>query len=987
MRILFFLFFLVMFSMPALKSQDYFQQKVDYQLTAALDTAGPDLAVSGRMVYRNNSGDSLDHLIIHIWMNCFDHPYSDWSQQALETGNRDFQFARDKRGGYRQLKFMQGGRELSYEFYEEQGRFYVDIIRLELYTPLAPHSATEIELDYRLRIPWAFDRPGYRDDLYRMTQWYPKPAVYDRDGWHPIPYLSLGEFYAEFGDYKVSMILPLSFSAVATGIENDEESELLLPDRQRKLVYEASNVHDFAWFTSESYIPYRESVEIEGRMIPIHLFVKEDFSQIDKIFDFTRRALQFLSEKIVVYPYPQVSLVQESSAGSGGMEYPMLTILDMDASDRRTDHLIAHELAHQWFYSILASNERDEPWIDEGFASYYDQSYDAAFYGRHSGSGAYSELPGFIRENQRDFMDHAVMHLFRTNFILPVGKSSTSCDAFNYLASNYARMATGLEYLEAYMGEALFQKGIKRLFKLWSYRHPKTSDLKAVMESVLGESLDWFFVDYLLSGKAPDFAIRMHLDEDRSVNVDLERHGLERFPVRLSAFDSNNALTMSSWVRSNGMTSQTLAMPPGEYSRIELNKGLEIYDDNLLNNSTEKKPVFPALRMNNLLENPSRTTVGLVPALFYNRYDGLMIGPAFYGPVFPQQKFRYMLSPVYAFGSSEFTGFGALQRDFLIRPGRNMRKISVALSGKRFNYNELSEPAEFLAYWKMSPSISLHLKKGLLRFSSLEYRWMYVRQEGQGFNETQVSQKSFNAHQLKLRMYRARGLSVTESSLQLQYERYDNIFNSNTESYLRINATLDRQYYYNSQSRVFIRLFSSWFPHNSKRASSSFASIFTRGSVGISGQAFTDQFYEDLYFARSSQNARQISIRDGGFKTAFGPAFNIGLTNDFMASANIKIDLPFHLPANFRIRPYFDYAAVKTRQLTVDPVKVVHFYSGGLALELGELFGLYFPLVNSSELSAGYQEKGVFNRMSFSLRLQSLNPWQKGDQPGRFLIF
>jgi len=968
-------------------AQDYFQQKVDYLINAELDAENHLLRVEGEMRYFNNSNDTLDHLIIHLWMNAFSDKQSHWAIQQIQMGSRDFHFSKEEdRGSYTEIEFKLNGHELGLEQYLEDGKACSDIAILRLNQDLLPSSLIHINFSYSLDIPTAFDRPGYKQGLFRMTQWYPKPAVYDRNGWHPLPYLSMGEFYSEYGDYEVELTLPLSFSLASTGVEDDLKSELILQERKRKIYITAENVHDFAWFASEEYIPYQETLELESKSVFVHLFVKQDFTDIDRIFDNAASALKFLSKELLEYPYPQISLVQESDEATSGMEYPMITILDLESGGRRVDHLIAHELAHQWFYSLLGSNERDQPWIDEGFSNYYDRIYDQEHYGPSSYDAVMGLDSPILASSGRDIVDQAIMHLYMCNFIMPIAQSNISADPFNYVSSNYARMARAYEYLCDYMGDERFKTAIKRLFNLWSNKHPAWKDIQAVFESATGENLDWFFVDYIQHDEAVDFSIQSFARLNGENRLILKRESLLNFPVKLAVYDQSGYEAMNSWIASNGNDIQSIALPEGSYDHLELNKGLEIYDSKLLNNSSEKNKKLPLVRFNNIIQNPLRPSVGLVPHLFFNSYDGLMLGPSLYTSLFPQQDIRYVFSPSFAIGSSEPVGFAAIEKDILLNTENNSRKLSVSLTAKRFNYGQGDELLDEPAYWKISPKIAWHGKSGLTKYWSLDYRWLLASQQERIVDLTQLEYRTFNAHQINMHLYKANALTVTRMHAQLQFEDYSNIFDQD-HSYLRLKYTADLQFYYNKLSRFFLRAYGAYFPHNTRSESSSYSSALTRGSTGISSQGFMDQFYEQLYFERSSLDARQIYIEDGGFKTAFGPSRSIGMTNHAMAALNVKVDMPMVLPLNLRIRPYMDMALASTKQLSGDPRETEFYYSGGLSIEMGEVFGVYIPLFNSDNIVSGYDSSKILDRLSFTFNLQALNPWENADHPGKFLLF
>ena len=252
---------------PAI-SQDYFQQKVDYDIKAELDTLNKKLYVSASMIYTNNSSDNLDKIILHLWLNAMKDKTSNFSNQQLKMGRYDFYFSnKDQQGCYQSLDVTINDASVEFLPYSIDGKTFSDIAQINLKKPLKSGESIKLQMSYVLKIPYAFDRPGYKENLYQMTQWYPKPAVYDSEGWHAIPYLSLGEFYSEFGNYNVELTMPISYSVVGTGSKLESASSLNIEERKRTVSFTAKNVHDFAWFASEYYIPYTDVISIDGQEV------------------------------------------------------------------------------------------------------------------------------------------------------------------------------------------------------------------------------------------------------------------------------------------------------------------------------------------------------------------------------------------------------------------------------------------------------------------------------------------------------------------------------------------------------------------------------------------------------------------------------------------------------------------------------------------------------------------------------------------------
>ncbi|MEI8059747.1 MAG: M1 family peptidase, partial [Ferruginibacter sp.] len=247
----------------------YWQQKVDYKIDVTLNDVDNTLDGYIKMDYFNNSPDTLYYIWFHLWPNAYKNDRTAFSDQLLENGNTDFYFSnKEKRGYINRLDF----RVNNIIAITEDHPIHQDIIKLLLPQPLVPKSSCKIETPFHVKLPYNFSRGGHVDQSYQITQWYPKPAVYDTRGWHPIPYLDQGEFYSEFGNYTVQITLPENYIVAATGIqqeinnnkiiikknalaEDDKKSlkknnnkPTAINNKTKTIHFAQNNVHDFAWF-------------------------------------------------------------------------------------------------------------------------------------------------------------------------------------------------------------------------------------------------------------------------------------------------------------------------------------------------------------------------------------------------------------------------------------------------------------------------------------------------------------------------------------------------------------------------------------------------------------------------------------------------------------------------------------------------------------------------------------------------------------------
>ncbi|MFQ5335798.1 MAG: hypothetical protein ACE5DN_06965, partial [Flavobacteriales bacterium] len=267
-----------------LMAQAYFQQRVDYRISVKLDDEKHELTAVESFTYTNNSNDTLDFIWIHLWPNAYRDNKTAMAEQMLENGNTVFYYSNEKNRGYiDSLDFTVDGKKAKWEYHPQ----HRDICKIYLDKPLPHGQSVEVATPFRVKIPLGvFSRLGHIGQSYQITQWYPKPAVYDKYGWHEMPYLNQGEFYSEFGSYDVSITLPANYVVGATGNLQDKSEMLWLDSiaaatkkipamqfpatnsfpsssvRMKTIRYVQDGVHDFAWFADKRFHVLKGEVEL-----------------------------------------------------------------------------------------------------------------------------------------------------------------------------------------------------------------------------------------------------------------------------------------------------------------------------------------------------------------------------------------------------------------------------------------------------------------------------------------------------------------------------------------------------------------------------------------------------------------------------------------------------------------------------------------------------------------------------------------------------
>jgi hypothetical protein len=510
---IFLLLGLLFFVVIARAQSNYWQQQANFTITVSLNDKEHTLDAFETIEYINNSPDTLHFIWFHIWPNAYKNDQSALSEQLLQEGRTDFYFSKPANRGYiNQLNFKAGGSNA--KIITDSAN--IDIIKVLLPTPLQPKGKTIITTPFRVKLPYNFSRGGHVARDYQVTQWFPKPAVYDQKGWHPMPYLDQGEFYSEFGNFDVDITVPSAYVVGATGVLQDAETLQQLKENGKPTIegetkswhYKQNNVHDFAWFASKNFIVKYDTVILASKkVVDVFTYTKPTTKGWSESMKYAKDGLRSYSNWLGEYPYTVATVVQGSqNVNSGGMEYPTITLITTTQSGRELDATIVHEIGHNWFYGALASNERNHPWMDEGMNTFYQKRYESS---KYSTDLQAQKLPFNLQnklpedEDAMLFATVAKMHKDQ-----PIETSSENFTSTNYGLSAYYKASSWMKKLQDELGNDLFDSCMKAYYKEWQFKHPYPEDFKASIEKTSGRNVDNIFSVLNQTGRLANSATR-----------------------------------------------------------------------------------------------------------------------------------------------------------------------------------------------------------------------------------------------------------------------------------------------------------------------------------------------------------------------------------------------------------------------------------------------------------------------------------------------
>ncbi|AFC24711.1 M1 family metallopeptidase [Saprospira grandis] len=979
------------------QSSGYFQQQSRYEIHFRLNEAQHSLSGHWKMRYQNQSADSLTEIWIHLWPNAYRNNGSPFAHQLAENGDLSFQFAADSaRGGIDSLDFSSPGQNLSSSF-PLGGQ---EMLRLELSTPLAPGDSLLIESPFYLKVPASFSRLGHQKQYYQLCQWYPKVAVYDAEGWQPMPYLDQGEFYGEFGDYDIYIELPANYWVAATGeLQTAAEQKRLadwakacakmdliglsvdpppsLPSDSsfKQLHYRAKNVQDFALFLNKDfYVLKKEMTLATGRKLPLWAFFEAEEAYIWQLApDFMEKSTRYYSKVMGEYPYPQITAVQGPLGAGGGMEYPMITIINPTSSKKYLDLLLAHEIGHNWWYGILASNERKHPWIDEGFNSYIESRYMQQEYGGQPLRQAYLAYLLQVQRNEEQ------------SSALP----SDSLSNFNYYLAAYAKPSLILSYLEQHLGQPKMDSILQAIYEKWQFKHLGPQELQKEFEQGSGQDLDWCFQELLQDKKRVDLALEKlsNLGSD-SLLVQIQNKGQAAPPIFLA------------YMNEEGQVLQAFKFPPlaaGERESFRIPKlahahSLEIDPFAYLPdyNRANQQQYFARSkrkRINLLYPSPDFTdqAPSVAPIIGYNAYDGLLLGLGLYSnPIFPKN-WRYQLYPLVGTSSEQLLGQGQFSFQKGLQKGK-IKDYQISLGYKRYSYFSNERYNYKLQYqrWRLAAELALRPKAGRqFRRQYIGLENLLIREEEENFERDSLNNISYldktgsfrSVHRLYYRWENRHPLAPANYKLALEFAQYD----QGQEQYLKLSLEGQKDWYYALGKKIGLRFFFGGFPFHSDRD-------FGAYPLHLLSRNAHDYHYDNYVWGRNVQSGfseQQVLIKEGGFKLpiANAQAISDGRSNSFIGAINLRADLPIRLPFRlpyFRLQPYFDlgYFENTVPSLQLDSPADAIFYDLGLLLDIGDgLAQISYSFYSNERLRNYMKEKNNFwARFGISI---NLNSWSR----------
>jgi hypothetical protein len=1000
------------------RAQTYFQQRVNYTIDVTLQDSDRSIDGNIRIHYINHSPDTLTYIWIHCWPNAYKNDRTALSEQLAGNGETNFYFSDpDHRGYINRLEFRVDGQLARMEDHPQ----YIDIIKVILPNPLSPGDSAILTTPFHVRLPYNFSRGGYvppsgpsssasspsglSRGAYLVTQWYPKPAVYDSRGWHPMPLLDDGDFYSDFGSFDVSITVPKTYVVAATGElqggpgrqDPGPPPPVTLPpttlpshpaaaphpthpahpiahpahtpatnhgippaaEPTKTLHYHQDNIGDFAWFADRHFNTEHDTLQLtSGRIIDVYSFYTPAAVRAWRhSIAYLKDAIRFRSALIGEYPFNVVTAVETKLPAQGGIEYPTITSIDVEGDEESLDYTIGHEIGHNWFYAALGTDERRYPWMDEGINTYYDYRYLARKYPPRTSA------PALPRSSTPATPRSSTLAPPRSSAPAPPRSPAPAWLLKKWPDnSDQVRLNTLAAIKEDQPISTPSEDFTAENYKLIAYT--KTAIWMKALADTLGTPLfDSCMREYFLQWK-----FRHPYPGDFKTSITNSSH--RNLDSLFALLDKKGPLP---------------PFPP-------------------------YRPIRPTFLFN--IRNADRIDyLNIGPAAGYNEYDKFMIGVLIHNFNLPPERWQLLLAPLYATGSHQLNGvahFGyswypgspaqsdrpgsPAQSSPLSpspRPGASdhpaFRLIEAGVNTSRFSTIDGADSNShqlFGGFYKVVPYVRLYFPKSSprsTRESWLEWK-TYLIGEKELNNYVQKSTDSLyypTAGSYNFRYLNQ--LSFTTRDSRVLYPYSVKLQVQQAAPFYRINFTGNYFFNYEMSGGLDVRVFGAKFGYLGGRDPSQDLTGYEPKLTAVRGTE--DYTYDNYFLGRSEYNglaSGQILMRDGDLKLRTDLFQGLqGRSDNWVASLNLNSTLPPQIiPAVIPLKVFLDIGTYAEAWAANPPTS--HFlYVGGLELcFFHDVFRIYAPLVYSSDFSNQLKtvpgQNGFFQKLSFSIDFQNI---------------
>jgi len=463
------------------------ERVVAYTIDARLDTDKKTLDATESLTYRNLTGQPLTTFPFHLYLSAFRRESTFAAETRATGGVRDSSldlYPPEKTGGISISHIEADGygdltSTLHFTAPDDGNIEDHTVAEITLPRPLAPNDSVTFHFAFHDKFPLSVARNGYKRDFIMGGQWFPKVGVFWHGAWNCHQYHATTEFFSDFGTYNVRLTVPRNYIVGASGVPTGNQPN---PDGTKTLSFTGEDIHDFAFAASPNFVTTDAIYLSSLGPVQIHILALAAHPHIaQRYLATTRASLQQYEQRYGPYPYRVITVIDpEPGAEMEGMEYPTLFTADGSWSGpfNLAEVTVEHEFGHQYWYGMVATNEFEEAWLDEGINSYTEVKVMAAILGARTSD---------LKRRYANFGDddyQRISYLMALN-LDPVTRFAWKFrNGLSYGAVTYGKSATLLGTLEGMIGRDTMDEAMRTYFERYRFKHPTTEDFLRTVEEV-----------------------------------------------------------------------------------------------------------------------------------------------------------------------------------------------------------------------------------------------------------------------------------------------------------------------------------------------------------------------------------------------------------------------------------------------------------------------------------------------------------------------
>jgi len=946
---IFILFLLIHITSFSFSQKTSFQQKVNYNISVGMDPIQKSLQGNSKITYFNNSPNDLNEIYIYLYINNYNSKNSELTTELLKEGNVNLYFSNnEEQGAYTHIDFLNRNTQLKWSYLDKNKT----IVKIELNSPIKSGKSLTINIPFTIKIPKYINDIGYTKNQFIFYNWYPQVIFYDENGWNIKNNATESLLQSHFGNFNVKIKIPENYIIVASGnlITKSEElfiknrisdsknnnSELLItkyPLQYKTIEFEAENINSFSWITSNNFSILKDTITLSDKNnIDLYIYYFQNKTPKPITTDLlsnVKDAILSFTKTLGKYPYQKIAIVFTNDIIQSRTA-PMLFNLKVSKYKNEFSALSKEQLkcklGHLWTKSYFSINNEKSPWVLIGLSSNIDWITKK------------NHIIKFLNQN-------TIKKPSNLNQSMYIDTKETKAALFKTIIS--------FNYLKNYLGKKLYNKTLNSLYEKYKFKSIKPSDIISHFENETSKELAWFFDGMIGTGQPMTYKIDSIVKLDHGYKVIVENIGKYKIPFDIGG--KTKTKDIYSKPIEGFIGKKEIVLNNQNLKTIEIDPNNLYYKNKELNTKENIKfsfnlPKFSFLGLNN--------DYLIAPFIGYNANDGLMAG-LFLNNDYPSD-YHFNFAPLYGFKSKGIVGAFNFSKSLL--PNDKFKKIKLGIEGKSFHRLVNKERDFNLRYSRISLySIAEWGKSNFNPNNSFKYKFSVIKDE----NYTRDGIKSFYRYMNNFDFEKKGGNIITPYSIKLSLE-HQYYFNYSDRHYVSVASQISTSYMYKKHKSIHLRLYGSTYLFNTN----TYSTGSMPGTLNLIGNGLNDDSYEEIFFNRTEQNdfwARQLTMNTGGFKNAYTSPYGIGQSNKYVASINLKFDLPM---SSF-IKPYFDFGVYGYLPTLSDGYSNKSIYSSGFIFEIiKDRFEIYLPLINSDEIESIYKEKDSFwSRFSFLLDL------------------